>query len=261
MQWRVLVLRLTPLLPAALLLTLSACDDAPIQLDRRHRACIDSDTGADDLSDAAAHNQLAFLEEAFDEGSQTQLTEFIETWAFVIHATDCDEFDDLSAEVQEAHLLYHDYFDPFDLTKYHGFGGLGSGREYLVAPGSMSVKVEGGDWVEYEDFRPALDIPETTVLYLTPRYRQILQTFLDEDLEWEEVYDRYEFLERQLPIRSGHWGGWHLLTYPSVYGIYFDADLTEGWASFRIGFEGGYSILVRDWWSWLLAETHYTWIE
>jgi hypothetical protein len=253
--------RLTALLLALLLLALCTCQADLEPLNLRHRACVDGDPGADDLTEEEMDRELARLEEAYEDDSQEKLTAFLEIWAATIQPTSCDTFDALTDEVQEAYLVYHDYYDPFDLARYgHHFEPY-AGYEYVVTVAAMEVKVEGGGWGGHADFRPGLDIPEAAVLYLSPMYQQILEAYLDENQDWDVSYDKYEFLDQQMPITPGHWGGWNILTPPGVSSVRFEADMNEAAVGFWLHSEGGTAYMVRDWWSWLLVQSDYWWEE
>jgi hypothetical protein len=69
-------------------------------------------------------------------------------------------------------------------------------------------------------------------------------------------------LERFFPVMSGHWGGWHLATFPHVNEIEFAApDRNKAVVNFRSGYRGGYMRFERRGKGYHLVEKQLTWIE
>ncbi len=109
-------------------------------------------------------------------------------------------------------------------------------------------------------FHPHLKFNQLS-LYLSDKYRDELDTFLDRDKHPDDIQERYEFLNKHLRIMPGHWFGWHYLTHPAVDTIYLNSDLDSASVHFRIVFEGGEANYKRNGDRWDLVESYLTWIE
>ena len=68
---------------------------------------------------------------------------------------------------------------------------------------------------------------------------------------------------KNLWIRSSrYWGGyWHLETHPDIYYILFNEALNKAKVEFRVGYEGGEAILVKEKGEWIIKKSKMTWIE
>jgi hypothetical protein len=125
------------------------------------------------------------------------------------------------------------------------------------------------------DFRPVIKVPGKHSIYLTPELAATLTAFLGPQYTQlgnrgtmqpvrasKEGQKRQAFLERQLKIWYGHWGGyWQLSSYPLVTAVTFDQDLTYARVSFRMVYEGGEAILKRTNKQWAIVLVQRTWIE
>jgi hypothetical protein len=124
-------------------------------------------------------------------------------------------------------------------------------------------------------FRPILQVPGKQTIYLTPRLAETLTAFLGNQYTplghggimqparaTHQSLKRQAFLERQVPVRYGHWGDyWQLASDPLVYSITFDQELTYARVSFRIGYRGGQAMFKRTGNQWQLVVEQPTWIE
>ena len=70
-----------------------------------------------------------------------------------------------------------------------------------------------------------------------------------------ETIRRLEFLNRQVKIAPGHWGGWDLLTYPSDIYIEFNKDMTKASVGFSMLYMGGMAIMKRESSGWRIEES------
>ncbi|SFQ79319.1 hypothetical protein [Hymenobacter arizonensis] len=125
------------------------------------------------------------------------------------------------------------------------------------------------------DFRPVVPVPGKQSIYLTPALAETLTAFLGTQhtplgssgtmqpaRASKESHKRQVFLERQLKLWYGHWGGyWQLASYPLVSAVTFDRDLTYARVSFRMVYEGGEAILKRTNNQWTIVWVQRTWIE
>lgn len=125
------------------------------------------------------------------------------------------------------------------------------------------------------DFRPLLQVPGRQIIYLTPTLKATLTAFLGNQYTplgqggimqparaTNQSLKRQAFLERQVPVRYGHWGGyWQLASDPVVYSITFDQALTYARVSFQLGYRGGQAMFKRTGKQWQLVVEQPTWIE
>lgn len=125
------------------------------------------------------------------------------------------------------------------------------------------------------DFRPLVQVLGKQSIYLTPVLAETLTAFLGNQhtsfgrsgimqpaRARKESQKRQVFLERQLKVWYGHWGGyWQLASYPLVSAITFDRNLTYARVSFRMVYEGGEAILKRTNNQWAIVLVQRTWIE
>jgi hypothetical protein len=71
-----------------------------------------------------------------------------------------------------------------------------------------------------------------------------------------------EFTNDFIKLVPGHWGGWHICTYPTLNGIVFrDAGRTGATAKYRVKYRGGEAAMVKSDGQWRIKETQFTWME
>jgi hypothetical protein len=237
-----------------------ACKEPP----DKGEICVEGDPSREDLTEEEAEAALGLLLEAYREDSDSKLVRFLDEWFENIGAIACTDFEDRAELEREAYHLFQAYYDPFHLMQYgeNEWGTeLYAAYAYIVVQDSLVVETANGERMDVASFRPLLHFEHARVLYLTERYRWVLRQFLDGELGHEEVRERFEFLERKLPVHPGHWSGWHIATHPEVGLVVFDQDLLGAKAYFRIVYEGGESRLEKEDDAWKLVESELTWIE
>ena len=125
------------------------------------------------------------------------------------------------------------------------------------------------------DFRPFVKVPGKQAVYLTPKRIETLRAFLgDKHLpigaggimnparSTGESEKRKAFLENDIKIWYGHWGGyWQLDSCPVVYSITFDKSMLYARVDFRMVYEGGEAVLKKKNGQWVLVASKITWIE
>ncbi|NDV94460.1 hypothetical protein D0T84_05930 [Dysgonomonas sp. 521] len=148
---------------------------------------------------------------------------------------------------------------------------------YLEASGSIN------DMLGYKevltdsimDFRPNVNSQSKRITYLVPKYNVALNNFLGNSY-WKvkgklyfspnrgrrEVEKRKAFLEDEVKIWDGHWGGyWQLLSYPQAYSVVFDKDMEYAKVYFRLVYQGGEAYLKKENGNWTVLSSRLTWIE
>jgi len=122
------------------------------------------------------------------------------------------------------------------------------------------------------NFRPSINCNNKKPLYLTSHYDSILNNFLGNKYfqlgvmspatAKDESKKRQAFLEHEIKIFYGHWGGyWQLFSYPVAYSITFDKQMHYAKVNFRMVYEGGEAILENQSGRWVLISSRRTWIE
>ena len=125
------------------------------------------------------------------------------------------------------------------------------------------------------NFRPRINCGNKSPLYFTSEYDKVLNDFLkNEHFELGSINimtparsrgeseQRQKFLESEIKIFYGHWGGyWQLLSYPVAYSITFDKQMHYSKINFRMIYEGGEAILENKNGQWFLVSSRRTWIE
>ncbi|MBQ7212009.1 MAG: hypothetical protein IJS19_05025 [Muribaculaceae bacterium] len=124
-------------------------------------------------------------------------------------------------------------------------------------------------------FRPPVHFPDKRIVYLTPEYKRILDSFLGDkhvDLGKESIMQvanskgeskkRMEFINSAAKIFYGHWGGyWQYETYPKATSIVFDSQMQHAVVFFRFVYEGGEVFLEKQSDEWTIISGRLTWIE
>jgi hypothetical protein len=125
------------------------------------------------------------------------------------------------------------------------------------------------------NFRPGITQTAATPLYLTDKYRKILDSFLGNDhipfgegdimnpaLPKDESAKRLNFLRNYIKIYLGHWGTfWHYTSDPSIGALIFDNDMKHARIQYTMIYEGGEAFLEYQDNAWKLISTKRTWIE
>ena len=138
-------------------------------------------------------------------------------------------------------------------------------------------------------FRPSVSFPDKKIVYLTPGYKQLLNTFLGNQhtalgtgsimqprrdrmgattfyrrpayAEGESAR-RMEFIENAALIFHGHWGGyWQYETYPKAGLIIFDTTMQRAVVRFRFAYGGGDAFLEKQNGEWMIVSGQLTWME
>jgi hypothetical protein len=185
--------------------------------------------------------------------------------------------------------IYREFYKPLDLLKLGDWewgNKLNSKSKYIVIQNKVFYSVlstnnlDDYDWKTSKrdsivNFRPPVKLEKIKTLYLTDEYAESINIFLGtlstvvgEDnimslsKPKEESEKRYEMLRSYIPILHGHWGGyWHLETHPNVSIIILNKTLTKAKIDFRVGYQGGETILQKKGADWVIKESKATWIE
>ena len=113
------------------------------------------------------------------------------------------------------------------------------------------------------------------VVYLTKKYKQILDAFLGDDhvdlgennimqpaFSKGDSRAKQQFIDHAAHIYYGHWGGyWQYETYPEAEQIIFNPEMNRAVVLFRFVYEGGQVILEKQNGEWTVVDTRFIWIE
>ncbi len=216
--------------------------------------------------------QSELLLKAYKTNSTEKLHSFFEEWENLsVPKTNEEIQNEPTEQIRATYRIFEQFYDPFSLNQYGDstrYPEVGNefykDTEFIIIQNRINLTFDNYQVTEYiTDFRPKCNLDNHKFVYLTDEYEKILKDFLDDQLSWEEVWKRYEFLNNYTKISPGHWFGWHFSTHPEVYGIDFDYDLDSARVDFRIRYEGGEATFENSTSenSWELQESHLTWVE
>lgn len=124
-------------------------------------------------------------------------------------------------------------------------------------------------------FRPPVSFPNKKIVYLTKKYKRILDKFLGnrhvgfaKESIMQVAYskgksqERMDFINNAVKIFYGHWGGyWQYETYPQASSIIFDSQMKRAVVNFRFVYEGGQVLMEKQNGEWTIVSGRLTWIE
>lgn len=226
---------------------------------------------------------------AYREDSQQQLTAFLDAWSKESSQITEAELENLPVPLRHTYAIFEDFYRPKELNRV-GRAEWGPNQflhaRYFLVSTHLVVTVKKslpestfGDsdeppvaqW-ELNDLSPraTTDVP---LCYLNDKYTSLIGRFLgDKELPAGhggvmstsvakgESLRRQEFINQQVQIYHGHWGGWNLATDPSVYEIVFDEKFEQAKLYFSLVYEGGEALYERDEEGWRLISSELTWI-
>ena len=124
-------------------------------------------------------------------------------------------------------------------------------------------------------FRPPVNIPNKKIVYLTNKYKRLLDNFLGNRhvgfakksimqvaYSKGESRKKMDFFNTAAKIFYGHWGGyWQYETYPKATSIVIDSQMQRAVVFFRFVYEGGEVILEKQNGEWTIVSGKLTWME
>lgn len=125
------------------------------------------------------------------------------------------------------------------------------------------------------EFRPPVHFGGKKVVYLTKKYKKVLDSFLgDKHVDFgkhnimqpsfskEESQLKQEFINNAARIFYGHWGGyWQYETYPQANQIIINSEMNRAIVLYRFIYSGGEVLLEKNNGDWSVVKSRYTWIE
>ena len=203
---------------------------------------------------------------------------------------------DLAKEAEE---IFTAFWNPKNLKRYgkHEWDSeLYANADYLITQSELLIArrkdqewpfddghygyrraPDGAEWqirtIRY--FAPAIKIPETRIVHLTPSLTKSFHDFLGEDFTEAGIPDimspanakgvsreKLAAAREVITIFSAHWGdGWHLASHPEVEQILVDENVARAVVAFRIAYQGGYAFMEKAEEGWRVTESRIDWIE
>ena len=217
------------------------------------------------LTDFPEVTPVGLLEAAYEKQSTELLLEFFEQWHQNIKPKTDAQLAQESDTIQATYAIFQNFYDPFNLSKF-GDPEVGNdfyaSTKYLIVQNEVYIRF-ANETTERSvtNFRPFVCFENAKVIYLREDYAELLNQFLSEELEHDEILKRLVFLNTYTKIVHGHWFGWHLITHPEISGIEFNSDLTQADVYFRIVYEGGDANFRKQDRDWKMTSSRMTWIE
>lgn len=250
-------------------------------------------------------SQAKLLYKAYKNQSEQMLFNFFDNWSKEISSNENDAPDQW---VAEAHKVYTAFYQPFLLKKdaldYPNFFGeeLYQENPYFIVQSSLweilvmeKFHFTPGELEEFLSryryafwklnsailvdsgivFRPPVQFSDKKIVYLTPKYKKLLDMFLGGNYRElgkhnimrpatseDQSRSKMEFINKAAHIFYGHWGGyWQYETYPKANMIVFDSEMHHAVVLFRFVYEGGFVILEKTNDEWTIVTIRYNWIE
>lgn len=239
-----------------------------------------------------SQEELKNLEKAYKNKSQNHFSQFLQKWQD--ESTPITSLVSLSDLKKDVYEIYKDFYNPYNLQRI-GTGEWGnelySDVEYVVIQNSIFINTYKTDSLNFGiftntdsliqskdsiiNFRPELQFEQAKTLYLLPKYQIVINKFLGSKsfpLGFGGIMNpsrargksakRLDFLNKKLKIIHGHWGGyWHIETHPEVFSIDFNNDKTIAKVNYRLVYQGGEAVYIKQNNEWKLKDAHLTWIE
>lgn len=240
--------------------------------------------------------QASLLKKAYKNQSKAQLFEFFDNWSNEIAF---NENDAPNPWVAEAHRVFAAFYQPLQWYRENCvdkdlFPQLYQDEPYFIVQSSLweihlvdSIQIYSpsafydygitNDTLILSDipFRPRVHFPDRKIVYLTNKYKRILDRFLkDKHINMgqdnimhpanskNQSQQKMEFIQNAAGIIYGHWGGyWQYETYPEANVIILDREMNRAIVKFRFVYEGGHTILEKQNGVWVVVSSKFTWIE
>jgi len=237
------------------------------------------------------YNQPNRLKYAYKANSAELLQTFLNVWSIqsnpVINTTR-EKYPNI---IKDSYTIFEDFYNPNNLRKIttHEWGiSIYEDVNYYIVQNSLNIKIYNtlvyNEFIDYRDkallnftvndFRPNIKIQSCKSIFLNDDYRNILENFLGNkpnkyDFENLELIDnyfkendkRYRFLNNEIMVFKGHDEGWILISQPYISSIIFNEALDKAIVNFRVKYEGGTALYIKQNDKWNFVKSNQTWIE
>ena len=246
--------------------------------------------------------QAKLLKKAYENQSEQMLFTFFDNWSNEISSNENEAPDKW---VAEAHQMFASFYQPLKLReKSHDSFARKIYQDspyYIVQSSLWKILVVDTIWQTSEElreyywiygynywkffhatmmdsdivFRPPVHFPDKKIVYLTPKYKKLLDNFLGNKhvalgkhntmqpaYSTDQSRSKMDFICKAATIFYGHWGGyWQYETYPQANLIVFDSQMQRAVVYFRFVYEGGVVILGKENDKWTMVSSQFIWIE
>jgi len=205
---------------------------------------------------SCGQRQDSLLMKAYQTKSNASLSKFFNQWAHETPSLSAAEWEKLNDTLDRDILLQKVYVETASYLHVTMDSVIKASKE----PGNQSWTTILG-WPKpkkYDsviDFRPRVLFAYPQTVVLTGGYRDLLNRFLgNQQLPFAarnimaparsrgESVKRKQFLEQDIKLWYGHWGGyWQLLSYPAIGSITFDRTFQHALINYELVYEGGYA--------------------
>ena len=229
---------------------------------------------------AYPQTKLEMLERAYKNNSKKELKVFLDNWSREITPITNEELSTYNDTIKEAYKVFVDFYNNYRLDSSYSkeYNDMYENVDFLIVPNALYIFFEDSllyrDWFERNgkltdsimNFRPTVQCNGKIPLYLSKKYKEGMDIFL-KDKEKKYKYlslDRTKesFLDNYVRIVSGHWGGWHLCSFPIIYVIIFDKDMKYVEINYRDSWcTGGKVIFKKEGDTWMFFRKNSRWIE
>ena len=223
------------------------------------------------------------------DDSGEQLEDFFHAWKDSSVGISKRELKSAPPVISSAYKIFEDFYQPKNLSRI-GKPEWGTDQfksvKYFIVQKDLNVVIAKKlkENISLSDSPPILDITinnfrpnlkgDTPALFLTDTYQRVLESFLGSEelpvghgglmnpsVAKGESEKRQKYLNSQLKIYHGHWGGWRYVTDPTVTSIVFNKSLNKAIVRFSLVYEGGHAIYRFKKGKWILQESRLTWIS
>lgn len=246
--------------------------------------------------------QAKLLKRAYENQSEQMLFSFFDNWSNEISSNENEAPDKW---VAEAHQMFASFYQPLEMRKKANDSfarDIYQDSPYYIVQGSLwKIIVVDTIWQTSEELReyywkygynywkffhatmmdsdivsrPPVQFPDKKIVYLTPKYKKLLDKFLGDNhrelgkhnimqpaTSEGQSRSKMEFIRKAAHIFYGHWGGyWQYETYPQANLIVFDSQIQRAVVYFRFVYEGGVVILEKENDEWSVVSSLFIWIE
>jgi hypothetical protein len=226
------------------------------------------------------------LEAAYNQAHLAGFSQVFEEWNERIQSNSKD-FIEQNDTIKAVFDVYREFYKPRDLLKlgkWEWGNELNSNSKYVVIENKLLFSIDDNfeefNWQNAKqdsiiNFRPPIDLETNEVLYLTEEYSEAFRRFLGNESSEVgegnlmnpskpegESENRYKMIRKFIPVLQGHWGRhWHLETHPAISTIILNKSLTKSKVHFRVGYQGGETLLEKRNRAWAIINSQATWIE
>ena len=246
--------------------------------------------------------QAKLLKKAYENQSEQMLFTFFDNWSNEISSNENEAPDKW---VAEAHQMFASFYQPLEMRKKANDSfarDIYQDSPYYIVQSSLwKILVVDTIWQTSEElreyywkygynywkffhatmmdsdivFRPPVHFPDKKIVYLTPKYKKLLDNFLGNKhvelgkhnnmqpaYSTDQSRSKMDFICKAATIFYGHWGGyWQYETYPQANLIVFDSQMQRAVVYFRFVYEGGVVILGKENDKWTVVSSQFIWIE